>query len=379
MGGRLYVGLMSGTSMDGIDAVLVRLEDAGLELLGRHHHPWSAAEQAALRGLAAPGADEIERLGRLDARVGDAFGDAALALLAAHNLPPEAIAAIGSHGQTIRHRPQADPPFTLQIGDPNRIAQRTGITTVADFRRRDMAAGGEGAPLVPAFHQGLFRDVREYRVVLNIGGIANLTLLPNDPAQPVRGFDSGPGNTLLDHWARRHLGQNYDANGAWGTSGRVVEPLLRELLADPYFRRPPPKSTGPEHFSPAWLEGRLGEAATRPPADVQATLAALTVTAVAQAIREYANPCQRLLVCGGGVHNGDLMRRLRQALPGVAVESTALHGLPPDAVEASAFAWLARQTLLGLAGNLPAVTGARAGVMLGGIYPGRGWRAPIGA
>jgi anhydro-N-acetylmuramic acid kinase len=373
MGEPLFIGLMSGTSMDGIDAVLVRFPEHGVELLGKHYQPWGAALQARLRELAAPGAEEIERLGRLDGEVADAFADAALALLKKSGTRPEQVAAIGSHGQTIRHRPTATPPFSLQIGDPNRIAQRTGITTIADFRRRDLAAGGEGAPLVPAFHQGLFRSADEYRVVLNLGGIANLTLLPGEPDGLVRGFDCGPGNTLLDHWCRRHLRQAYDRDGAWGARGKVVVALLQRLLADPYLERSPPKSTGPEYFSPAWLEQRLGEFPPLPPEDVQATLCALTAEVIVNAIQRYAAPCTRVLACGGGVHNKELMRCLGAALGGRKLETTATYGLPPEAVEATAFAWLARQTLLGLAGNLPAVTGAREAVVLGGIHPGRNW------
>ena len=367
MGEQYYIGLMSGTSMDGIDAALMAFTDHSQRLAGFISRPWPRPLAQRLRSLGTPGNDEIDRLGVLDAEVADGFAAAVEALLAATAIPVAEIRAIGSHGQTIRHRPAASPPFTLQIGDPNRLAERTGITVVADFRRRDMAAGGQGAPLVPAYHAAWFRDPAEQRAILNIGGIANLTLLPADPTLPVTGFDTGPGNTLLDSWIRQHRGEGYDRDGSWAGSGQVDPGLLSWLLDDPYFRLQPPKSTGPEYFNLDWLQRhqRIGRL---PPQDVQATLLELTARSVADAITG-GDGVERLICCGGGVHNSALMRRLGELLPGLTVEPSGGYGVGPDQMEAAAFAWLARQTLLGLPGNLPSVTGATRAVVLGGIYP----------
>ena len=281
------------------------------------------------------------------------------------------VKAIGSHGQTVRHRPQGRLAFSLQIGDPSRIAERTGITTVADFRRRDIAAGGEGAPLVPAFHAALFRRPGEARAVLNVGGIANLTLLPGDPGAQISGFDTGPGNRLLDDWIRRHHGQDYDARGAWAATGQVEATLLEALLADPYFVRPPPKSTGTEHFNLAWAERSLPQLATLNREDVQATFAELTARSIGAAAAP-ARAC-RPSACwcvAGAATTMHLMERIATAARGMQVETTDAHGIDADWVEAMAFAWLARETLAGRPGNLPAVTGAQGPRVLGGIYPG---------
>ena len=314
----------------------------------------------------------LETLLTLDARLGRAFAQASRALLTRAGIPPEEIAAIGSHGQTVRHLPEPPVRNTLQIGDPNIIAEETGITTVADFRRRDLAAGGQGAPLVPAFHRAAFGLAGEYRVVVNIGGIANLTLLPPGEDCRVTGFDCGPGNLLMDAWATRHLRAPMDRAGRWAASGNVHQALLNRLLEDPYFRRPPPKSSGREHFSAVWLEAVLNPLTVQPSAaDVQATLCELTATSIAGAIREHAPDAGRVLVCGGGIHNDHLMERLRRHLEDLPVCSTADHGMDPDWVEAAAFAWLAQQTLAGRPGNLPAVTGAEREVILGGIYLGQ--------
>ncbi|HEC15965.1 MAG TPA: anhydro-N-acetylmuramic acid kinase [Sedimenticola sp.] len=364
----IYLGLMSGTSMDGIDAALARFPETGAELIATHSHPWPDDLRRQLKDLTRPGENEIDRLGRLDALAGETFAAAALELLAKAGVAPSAVTAIGSHGQTIRHRPDGETPFTLQIGDPNRIAERTGITTVADFRRRDMAAGGEGAPLAPAFHAHIFRNENEARCVLNIGGIANLTLLPANREAPATGFDTGPGNCLLDAWSRRHLNRPFDRDGAWATTGKVSPSLLEAMLADAYFRRPPPKSTGVEYFSPDWLDRRLGSDKGLGEADIQATLTALTAESIARGIKGSMPGCRRILVCGGGVHNNSLMRQLRDRLDQHEVESTAAHGMDPDWIEAVAFAWLARQTLWGKPGNLPSVTGANHSVVLGGVY-----------
>jgi anhydro-N-acetylmuramic acid kinase len=369
VGENLYLGLMSGTSMDGIDAALMRLEGTTKELLASHNHPLPVDLQRELRAIAFPGDNEIERLGALDALLADQFAAAATQLLGQAGISADRVAAIGCHGQTIRHRPDEPLPFTLQIGDPNRIAEAAGITTVADFRRRDMAAGGQGAPLVPAFHEALFRTPDESRVVLNIGGIANITILPADPGMAVTGFDTGPGNTLMDAWARKHLGQSFDRSGNWAAAGKINPVWLHRLRADPFFAKPPPKSTGPEYFNLQWVDSLCAHLPPPPEKDLQATLTALTAETVCQAVAEQAPQCGRLIVCGGGVHNNELMRQLEKGLPGIVVESAAAYDIDPDYVEAAAFAWLAKQALERQPGNLPAVTGATRPVILGGIYP----------
>jgi anhydro-N-acetylmuramic acid kinase len=367
----LYLGLMSGTSADGIDAALVRFEGEGRALRCQLVHgrtfAWDEATRTRLVAL-GQGADTVslDALGALDATVALAFADAALALLQAAGIPRGRVRAIGSHGQTIRHRPQADPPFTWQLGDGNVIAERSGIDTVADFRRRDVAAGGQGAPLMPAFHAALLGSPQEDRAVLNLGGIANFTLLP--VGGEVRGFDTGPANALMDAWCERHTGRAYDADGAFAASGQVDAALLARLLAEPWFALPPPKSTGREHFHLEWLQARIGETAL-PPADVQATLLDLSARTVADALQMTQPDTRRVLVCGGGVRNAALMARLAAYLPQAIVESTAMHGLEPDYVEAMGFAWLARETLAGRPGNLPAVTGASGRRILGTVFP----------
>jgi len=371
-----FVGLLSGTSMDAVDAALVEFDGDAPRLLAHHDLPYPDDLRQELAALARPGAadgDALDRLGTADIALGRWFARAVAELLADAGVPADSVTAIGSHGQTVRHRPEGPHPFSLQIGDPNVIAQATGITTVADFRRRDLAAGGQGAPLAPAFHAAVFRHAGEDRAVLNLGGIANLTTLPAGPDGPVLGFDTGPANTLLDAWAQRHLGRPRDDAGAWGASGTVDPTLLARLRGDGYFSRRAPKSTGPEHFHLDWLTERL--AGSEAPADVQATLQALTATTVADALQDALPGAKRLLVCGGGVHNDAVMARLAEAGAPVAVESTAAYGVDPDWVEAAAFAWLARATLAGRPGNLPAVTGAAAPVVLGGVYPGQ---APTG-
>ena len=376
----LYIGLISGTSMDAVEAVLAEVSARdGFRLLGAHRTPLPAALQQRLRALAVPAAagaaqaagttgpmDAIDALGELDVELGELFAAAALNLLAHLGLPPEAVRAIGSHGQTLRHRPRAARPFTLQVGDPNIIAARTGTAVVADFRRRDMALGGEGAPLVPAFHRALFAHPSERRAVLNLGGVANLTLL--SPGEPVTGFDTGPANGLMDAWARRHLGQPFDENGAWAATGTVSAPLLAALLAHPFLALPAPKSTGPEDFTPDWLDTLVEQAGRPAPADVQATLCEFTAASVAAALGEA--PPHRLVACGGGVHNGHLMARLAARLPGTLLTDSTAHGIDPDQVEAAAFAWLAARSLAGLPGNLPSVTGAARPAVLGAIWPG---------
>jgi anhydro-N-acetylmuramic acid kinase len=364
--------------MDAVDAALAEVSATEFRMLAAHSVELPGALAVRLRRLATPADgrglnfDPIDELGELDALAGELFASAALGLLAANGLEPPDIRAIGSHGQTLRHRPRGPQPFTLQIGDPNVIAARTGIPVVADFRRRDMALGGEGAPLVPAFHAAVFAHPEEYRAVLNLGGVANLTLLP--PGQPVTGFDTGPANSLMDAWTRRHLDQPFDRDGAWAAAGEVCAPLLEALLAHPFLALAPPKSTGPEDFTLAWLDETVARAGA-PPADaVQATLCEFAAAGVAAALA--AAPPQRLLVCGGGGHNRHLVARLAARLPLTRLESTAAHGVDPDLVEAGAFAWLAARTLASLPGNLPAVTGASRPAVLCAIWPGEPGSGP---
>jgi anhydro-N-acetylmuramic acid kinase len=365
----LFLGLISGTSADGIDAALVEFDAAGAPQLRRARtFPLPGSLRATvLRVSQADASVHLDELGELDTRLGQAFAQAATQLLAEAGAAPAQVRAIGSHGQTLRHRPSGDAPFTMQLGDANVIAEATGIDTVADFRRRDVAAGGQGAPLVPAFHAATLADAIEDRAVLNIGGIANLTLLPVHGE--VRGFDTGPGNGLMDAWCLRHRGQAFDRGGAFAAGGHVDDDLLARLLDEPWLELPPPKSTGRDQFHLGWLEDRLP--ATAPKAeDVQATLARFTARSIAEALRAQLPTCARVLVCGGGVHNPVLLRELQQVLPGMTVESTGEHGLDPDFVEAMAFAWLARAFLAGRAGNIAAVTGARGPRVLGALFPG---------
>jgi anhydro-N-acetylmuramic acid kinase len=365
----LFLGLISGTSADGIDAALVRFESddphARCALVHGRTFAWEPALRARLVALGQGGdCTSLDKLGALDVQVATAFADAALALLADAGVAAADVRALGSHGQTVRHRPAATHPFTMQLGDGNLIAERTSIATVSDFRRRDVAAGGHGAPLLPALHAALLHSGDEQRAVLNLGGIANLTLLPR--AGDVRGFDSGPANALLDAWCERHTGAAFDAGGAFAASGAVDADLLQRLLDEPWFAQPPPKSSGREQFHLDWVAARLrGDERA---ADVQATLLELTATSVADALRRTQPDTRRLLVCGGGVHNPVLLRRIATRLPDAIVESTAAHGVDPDFVEAMGFAWLARETLAGRPGNLPAVTGARGPRVLGAIH-----------
>ena len=364
----LYLGLMSGTSMDGIDAALVRFHRERPELVQSHVHPWPRELQQRLRRLNASGTATLQELGELDHLCGALFADAARALLEKAGLEADAVTAIGSHGQTLRHHPAGPAPFTLQIGDPNLIAQRTGITTVADFRRRDLAAGGQGAPLVPRFHQAVFGRRGELRTVLNIGGIANLTVL-DERGRVAAAFDTGPGNCLMDAWCRHAWKEPYDREGHRAAAGHSDQGLLERLLQDPYYRMPPPKSTGTEHFSLDHLQRQLQALPPLAPETVQATLLALSCTTVAEALKCWAPDTRELLVCGGGRHNPVLMDALAAALPELTVKGTESAGVDPDWVEAMAFAWLAAATLAGEPGNLPAATGARREVVLGGIYP----------
>ena len=367
----LYAGLLSGTSMDGVDAGLFEIGEQTCTTRSTLSMDYPQDLRAELHHASRhPARCDVDMVGRLDSWVGECFAQAAQELLEQSGVDRALVRAIGSHGQTLRHLPRAERPFTLQIGDPNIIAACTGLTTVADFRRRDVALGGEGAPLATAFHKRFLSHADEYRVVLNIGGIANITLLPPSGGT-VSGFDTGPGNTLLDAWIRSKKNLAFDRNGGWAGSGRVSDDLLTKLLSDPYFRCPPPKSTGFEYFNLAWLQQSIADVTKLESIwdeDVQATLVALTATTIANAIRQYAPGVERVLACGGGVRNGVLMRRLEEQLPGIILESTASQGIEPEWVEAATFAWLAKRCLDRRPGNLPEVTGASARTVLGAVY-----------
>lgn len=369
MRGQLYLGAISGTSVDGLDLALLSVRRE-LRVLAATTVALPTTLQNTLLTLGRPGSDDLDTLGRADAELGEFIGQAVVAFVAGAGYEPADISAIGSHGQTVRHRPDGAHPFTLQIGDPNRIAEITGITTVADFRRRDVAAGGQGAPLVPPFHAALFRREDENRAVLNLGGIGNFTLLPADAQAPVIGFDTGPGNALMDDWIRHRQQRPYDRNGDWAATGTVDETLLGRLLADPFLAAAPPKSTGREHYNLQWLGEQLERnvgGRELADADVQATLCAFTAESAKQALTNWGRNTERVLVCGGGRHNRTLLAALAARL-WCPVETTEEHGVDGDSVEAAAFAWLAHQTLNGLPGNEPAVTGARGQRVLGAIH-----------
>ncbi|MBW4046471.1 MAG: anhydro-N-acetylmuramic acid kinase [Proteobacteria bacterium] len=373
----LYIGLMSGTSLDGVDGVLLELarspeatqelrypSASDLRVRAHAHQVFPGQLRADLLVLTQSSPDEIHRAQRAAIELVDVYAQVVTKLLSQEALVATAVRAIGAHGQTVRHRP--DRGYSVQINAPALLVERTGIAVVADFRSRDIAAGGQGAPLVPAFHHAAFWQPGEALAVLNLGGIANLTLI--DQAGRTVGFDCGPANTLLDGWVQKHLGGEFDAGGTWAAGGGVSAALLHDLLAEPYFAALPPKSTGQELFNLAWLQRALASHAALEPQDVQATLAALTATTVAQDLRRHLPQARTLLVCGGGSENADLMQRLRRLLPGVDVVSSAARGMPPQQVEAAAFAWLAAQTLAGLPGNIPAVTGAAGPRVLGAVY-----------
>jgi len=365
----LYIGLMSGTSLDGVDAVLADFAGPRCTVLHHHAAPFDAATRAELLALNTPGANELHRAALAANALARSYAAAVQAVLAQTQVAPSQVRAIGAHGQTVRHRPGEfdGTGYTLQLNNPALLAELTGIAVVADLRTRDVAAGGQGAPLVPAFHQQQFGRPGQDLLVLNIGGIANLSVLGADGR--VLGFDCGPGNALMDHWCQQHTGQPFDRGGAWAASGQVLPGLLQLLEDEPFLRQPPPKSTGRDLFNPQWLAARLERANPAAPADVQATLTELTARACAASAASYQNQSEMLAVCGGGAFNAHLMARLQALLPALRVETTETHGLPPLQVEAAAFAWLARQAVHGLPGNLPNATGARGARVLGGIYP----------
>lgn len=363
----LYIGLMSGTSADGIDVALVALDSAQKMpalVLGRTYAWSDALRDKIMHYSQAATTTSLDETAEFDVQLGIAFADAVHALLREADIQPGQIKAIGSHGQTLRHNPTHSTPYTMQLGDPNTLVERTGITTVADFRRRDVAAGGHGAPLLPALHAALFQSSSEARAVLNLGGIANLTLLPTHA--DVRGFDTGPANALMDAWCHQHTGNAFDENAQLARRGRVVPDLLEHLLRDPWLQQPPPKSTGRDRFHLQWLQHSLqgGESV----ADVQATLLAFTATTIVQALLRTQPETARILACGGGVHNPLLMQAIQLQLPDVVLESTLQQGVDPDFIEAMGFAWFAHQTLQRKPANLPSVTGAQGLRVLGGIY-----------
>lgn len=369
----LFIGLMSGTSLDGVDGVLCRFEP-GLQVLAHQSLPFGPALREELLALNTPGAaqaggGELHRAALAGNALARSYALVVHALLEATSTRPEQVRAIGAHGQTVRHQPgQFDGlGYTLQLNAPALLAELSGIDVVADLRSRDVAAGGQGAPLVPAFHAAAFGRGDTSLAVLNVGGISNLSVL--DPGQAVRGLDCGPGNGLMDHWCQLHTGQPYDAQGAWAAGGRVLPALLHAALADPFFSLPPPKSTGRDLFNAPWLNVLLATQAPAIPRDVQATLCELTAASCAADLRRHAPKAQELIVCGGGALNTELMRRLRAAAHPVKVVSSAERGLPPLQVEATAFAWLARAHVYRQPGNLASVTGAQGPRILGALYP----------
>ncbi|WP_102504849.1 anhydro-N-acetylmuramic acid kinase [Salinivibrio kushneri] len=360
----IYIGVMSGTSLDSIDVVAVRFTHAGyVESIARHSDPLPQDIKTTVITLSRGHPMSVKALGELDRRLGECYANAINTLLEQAALRPKHVAAVGCHGQTVYHQPSGDYPFTMQLGDANVIAARTGITTVADFRRKDMAYGGQGAPLVPAFHNDYFADNEQATAVVNIGGIANVSMIC--PDRPLYGFDTGPGNMLMDAWTQRHRHQAYDKDGEWAATSCAYQPLLNRLLSDAYFSRPAPKSTGREYFNLDWLDRQL-LAFSLSPDQVQATLLALTAESIALAIRPLERG--RVFVCGGGAHNQALMHALQQALPQWSIAQTDDAGISCDDMEAIAFAWLARQTLNHQPGNVPAVTGATQACCLGAIY-----------
>ena len=365
---RLFIGLMSGTSLDGVDGVLADFNGAQPRILAHHALPFDPALKQELLALNTPSDNELHRAALAANSVVRVYAQIVQTLLGTTQTSARDVCAIGAHGQTVRHRPGAfdGTGYTLQLNNPALLAELTGIDVVADFRSRDVAAGGQGAPLVPVFHQGLFGQTNHTVGVLNLGGIANLSVL--HAHGDVLGFDCGPGNALLDHWCQAHTGNAFDNDGAWGASGIVIEPLLQTMLAEPFLHQTPPKSTGRDLFHPTWLAQQLSGYTKANAADVQATLTEFTARACVNEVIRHAGEAVELVVCGGGALNGFLMQRLQAGLPNVRVLSSAARGMPPLQVEAAAFAWLARQTVLGLPGNLPKVTGAQGARILGGIF-----------
>lgn len=368
MSNALFIGLLSGSSMDAVDAALVSFENAEPKLIFTESYPIPDDFKQQCLALSQQGMGSIDEFGTLDVKAGKLFSKAVLSLLNKAKVNPKQIRAIGSHGQNLRHRPNANPPFTLQIGDPNIIAEETGILTIADFRRRDVAAGGQGAPLAPGFHAIIFGQSTKNRVVVNIGGISNITVLAKQ--QKIVGFDIGPGNCLMDSWVNRHWQMPFDKDGKIAQEGIIHAALLEKCLGDPYFQTTPPKSTGREYFNLEWLQTQIASLNLKQPIapqDIQATLLALTAMSITLAIHQYAPNTEEVFICGGGAHNTLLMQTLAEKLK-QPVQSTESLGISPDWVEAMLFAWLAKQTLEGKSGNCPDVTGAKHAIPLGGIF-----------
>lgn len=367
VGGEIYIGLMSGTSLDGIDIAIVDFSEFPPKTLFCNTWPYEEELKSRLRSLSQSGTSSLDSLYSLDAELGEWYAQLTNRALGIASLDRRQVVAIGSHGQTIIHSPASRYAYSAQIGDPNRLAAGTGITTVADFRRMDIALGGQGAPLAPAFHRFLFASDKEDRVLVNIGGIANISYLAADAESPVLGFDTGPGNTLLDHWIRQHKNVNFDDQGRWAASGKIIDLLLRRMLdEESYFQSTPPKSTGTEYFNPAWLTRYLSpDYAAR---DVQASLLELSAVTVANAISSLPGRPTACFICGGGAHNLYLLERLSYNLPGCNIKTSDHLGSNPDFVEAMAFAWLARERMNMRSANLMEVTQARKTAILGGIY-----------
>ena len=363
----IYVGLMSGTSLDGVDVAVVDFTDFPPRLIHCESAGYDDSVRDYLRQMCQTPNTSLDTLYELDAQLADVYADAVEQALTNAAIDKSSIVAIGCHGQTIRHSPDSATPYSAQIGDPGRLAVISGITTVADFRRKDLALGGQGAPLAPAFHQFLFRSDSEHRAVINIGGIANITWLPADPDTAPLGFDTGPGNTLLDYWVREHYASDYDDGGSWARGGQVIQPMLNQMLTgEPYFVLSAPKSTGTEYFNPNWLIPFLKDDYAAQ--DVQATLVELTAITIAEAIRDLPVLPANCYLCGGGTHNLYLVERIVVELPDCGIQTTAALGLDPDYVEAVAFAWLARERLQRRPGNLPSVTRATRETVLGAVY-----------
>ncbi|MCB1755999.1 MAG: anhydro-N-acetylmuramic acid kinase [Gammaproteobacteria bacterium] len=362
----LTIGLMTGTSADGVDAALVEFEDHSPRLLDKYFHPYPADLRKRIIALAHSDHVGFDELFLLDAQIAEQLAIAVERLLRQADCTPGRVSAIGSHGQTIRHRPQAGLRYTVQIGNPNILVARTGIDVITDFRRADMAFGGQGAPFASLFHEQVFREAGKHTVVLNLGGIANITVLQDD--REVIGFDTGPANALLDDWIKINKGLDHDADGAWAASGTPDPKLLASMLADDYFKQAPPKSTGREYFGGPWLDKHLKNN-TSAAVDVQATLCELTARTIADAIERHCPACEQVYTCGGGAKNQELLRRLGQSLPGITLLKPESVGIDGDFLEAMVFAWLAERHLDGLPGNLPSVTGSRRAVICGCHYP----------
>lgn len=367
----LFIGLMSGTSLDGVDGVLVDFSTTPLTVRAHASGTLAPVLKAELLALNQPGANELHRAALAANALMRVYADVVRQLLSIASVPPSQITAIGAHGQTVRHQPQMHDAtgYTLQLANPALLAELTGIDVVADFRSRDVAAGGQGAPLVPAFHQAVFGKAGHTMAVLNIGGMANLTVLGPAQAEDVLGFDCGPGNALMDAWCQRHRGLPFDADGAWAATGRVQADFLNTMLVEPFFALPPPKSTGRDLFSPDWLDRQLSGFADVAPVDIQATLTELTANTCATSVKNHGLHSKQLIVCGGGAFNAHLMARLQALLPDVAVKPSDAHGLPAQQVEATAFAWLARKMIRREALSLQSITGTRGARVLGALYP----------